>query len=224
MALKEILFERVQLAKGQVVQQADAAYFAALNLAGVLYGPSTPIIAALNELRKATVAQSSKGEDLAILGRLEERQLAKFQRGVFGCLVSMENDITAGIAGSLESQYQGEIFADFVTAAKIALDQGAKDPAAVLAFAALEDSLKRFAEMNGIDVGGREMQDVINALKGKGFFSGPQKGIVEAFPRLRNAAMHADWSKIQPEDVRSAIGFVEQFLMTRFGAINLPSP
>jgi len=28
--------------------------------------------------------------------------------------------------------------------------------------------------------------------------------------------MHADWTKIAPQDVGSVIGFVEQFLLTKF--------
>jgi hypothetical protein len=35
-------------------------------------------------------------------------------------------------------------------------------------------------------------------------------------PKIRNFAMHADWSKITPQDVGSVIGFTEQLLLQNF--------
>ena len=100
--------------------------------------------------------------------------------------------------------------------AKNALANDEKDVAAVLACAALEDALKRYATLNGLDVDGKEMQDVINALKAKGLVGGPQKSLLESMPKVRNAAMHPDWQRITAQDVGSVIGFVEQFLLTEF--------
>lgn len=60
------------------------------------------------------------------------------------------------------------------------------------------------------------MQEVINSLKAKGLVSGPQKSLLDSMPKVRNAAMHADWQKITPQDVGSVIGYVEQFLLTHF--------
>ena len=60
------------------------------------------------------------------------------------------------------------------------------------------------------------MQEVINALKAKGLVSGSQKSLLDSMPKVRDAAMHADWQKITPQDVGSVIGYVEQFLMTHF--------
>ena len=60
------------------------------------------------------------------------------------------------------------------------------------------------------------MQEVINALKAKGLVSGPQKSLLDSMPKVRDAAMHADWQRITSEDVGSVIGFVEQFLLKEF--------
>jgi hypothetical protein len=35
--------------------------------------------------------------------------------------------------------------------------------------------------------------------------------------KIRDFAMHANWSKIQDAGVRSVLGFVEQFLLTKCG-------
>ena len=133
-----------------------------------------------------------------------------------GIFLGAKSDYDGGYLFKLEAAISGEIFADFVVLSKNALANGQKDVAAVLACAALEDALKRYAIINGLDVSGKEMYDVINALKAKGLVSGPQKTLLDTMPKFRNAAMHADWQKITPPDVGSVIGFVEQFLLTQF--------
>ena len=87
---------------------------------------------------------------------------------------------------------------------------------AVFASAALEDSLKRYALVNGLNVDNKQMTEVINALKSKGLVSGAQKSLLDAMPKIRNYALHADWEKISEPDVNSIIGYVEQFLLSKF--------
>ena len=60
------------------------------------------------------------------------------------------------------------------------------------------------------------MEDVVNSLKAKGLVSGAQKTLLAAMPKIRNQAMHAEWSKLTPQDVGSVIGYVEQFLLSHF--------
>lgn len=134
-------------------------------------------------------------------------------RGIF---LAAKSDYDGGHLFNLESSIAGEVFGDFVALSKNALANNQKDVAAVLACAALEDALKRYAALRNINVEGKVMQEVINALKAKGVLSGPQKTLVDSMPRIRDAAMHADWQKITPQDVGSVIGFVEQFLLTQF--------
>lgn len=134
-------------------------------------------------------------------------------RGVF---LAAKSDYDGGYLFRVESTISGEIFADFVVAAKFALADGQKDVAAVLASAALEDALKRYARMNGLNADGKVMQEIVNALKAKGLVSGPQKSLLDTMPKIRDASMHADWHKITPQDVGSIIGFVEQFLTIHF--------
>lgn len=134
-------------------------------------------------------------------------------KGIFS---AAKSDYEGGYLFRLESTVSGEVFGDFANAAKAALGEGQKDVAAVLACAALEDTLKRFGRSKGLEVDGKGMQEVVNALKAKGLVSGPQKSLLETMPKIRDAAMHADWGKITPQDVGSVIGYVEQFLLTNF--------
>lgn len=135
-------------------------------------------------------------------------------RGVF---LAAKDDFDAGYVFNVDLRVSGEVFGDFVALAKQSLSEGNKDVAAVLACAALEDALKRYAVSNGLSVDGKTMQDVVNALKGSGLVAGAQKSMLDTMPKVRNAALHADWAKLSESDVASVIGFVEQFLLTKFG-------
>ncbi len=134
-------------------------------------------------------------------------------RGIF---LGAKSDVDGGHLFSLETSLSGEIFGDFVATAKAALAEGQHTVATVLACAALEDALKRFAQLNDLSVDGQTMEEVVNALKSKGLVSGPQKTLLAAMPKIRNQAMHAEWAKLTPQDAGSVIGYVEQFLLSHF--------
>jgi hypothetical protein len=125
-------------------------------------------------------------------------------------------DYRGGYLLSINASVSGEVLGDFVAMAKLALTEGHKDVAAVLACAALEDTLKRFARLNGLDVDDKALQEVVAALKSKGLVAGAQKSLLDVMPKIRDFAMHANWSKFEDADVQSVIGFVEQFLLTKF--------
>jgi hypothetical protein len=137
-------------------------------------------------------------------------------RSLYAIFRSASEDFRGGFAGNIDLRISGEVFGDFVALAKQSLSEGHKDVAAVLACAALEDALKRFAAANGLEPDQKTMTDVINSLKGAGLVSGAQKSLLDVMPRIRNAALHAEWDKLSEPDVNSVIGFVEQFLLTKF--------
>lgn len=133
-----------------------------------------------------------------------------------GIFRSAKIDYENGFFISLEKQISGEIFGDFVSLAKTAIFEKNKDVAAVLASAALEDALKKYAILNSLDINDKSMSDVVNLLKAHGLVKGAQKTLLDTMPKIRNYAMHADWDKFNIEDVSSIIGFVEQFLLSNF--------
>jgi hypothetical protein len=136
--------------------------------------------------------------------------------GLIGLFRSAKEDFEGGYVFNVEMQVSGEVFGDFVGLARHALHDGHKEVAAVLACAALEDALKRFAQSKGIDVTDKTMQDVVNALKAGRHVAGAQKTLLDTMTKLRNWAMHAEWSRFSEPDVNSVVGFVEQFLLTHF--------
>jgi len=135
---------------------------------------------------------------------------------MFHIFNSAKTDFEGGFVFNVELRVSGEVFGDFVALARKSLDEGYKDVAAVLACAALEDALKRYAAANKLDVEGKTMADIINALKSAALVAGAQKTMLDRMPTIRNYALHANWEKISEPDVGGAIGFVEQFLLTKF--------
>lgn len=116
----------------------------------------------------------------------------------------------------IESTIAGDIFSDFTRLASQAIEEGQTNVAAVLACAALEDTLKRLASNNGLDVIGKDLSDVINALKSSGTVRGGQSAILKGMPKIRNAAMHADWDKISEPEVKAVIAFVDGLIALHF--------
>ena len=133
-----------------------------------------------------------------------------------GVFEAAKEDYEGGYCANLQKAISGEIFGNFIALAKKSLSEGFKDVAAVLACAALEDSLKRFASSHGLTVDEESMAQVVNALKAIGLVDGAQKKLLDVMPKIRDYAMHANWDKIRPEDISGVIGFVEQFLIVNF--------
>ncbi len=130
--------------------------------------------------------------------------------------LAAKEDFEGGYVFDVGLRISGEVFGDFVVLARQSLSEGHKDVAAVLACAALEDALKRLALANGLPVDNKTMNEVVNALKSSGLVSGAQKSLLDAMPRIRNMAMHAEWTRISEPDVSSVLGFVEQLLLSKF--------
>lgn len=182
------------------------AYGSTLNMLSNLFGAKSPQVKSLIDQRKQIVSKKYS----------TEYELRETCHMVYGILASVKNDIEAGLIASIVLQASGAVIGDFIAIAKHELSGGNKDVAAVLASAALEDSLKRKADELGIKTENKELSAVINALKSQGFFSGAEAPIVSSYVKLRNSAMHADWAKIQGADVSSLIGFLEPFLVKNF--------
>lgn len=186
--------------RGRHVHTGDWRRWAtsAQNLILAVYGENSPHYQAFKE-----AVDRCSGYDYDVLTL----------RGIF---LSAKDDFDGGYVFNVDLRVSGEVFGDFVSLAKQSLQEGHKDVAAVLASAALEDALKRYAAASGIDANEKTMQDVVNALKSKGLVSGAQKSLLDTMPKLRNYALHAEWAKLTEPDVSSILGFVEQFLLTKF--------
>lgn len=194
--------------RGASSDVARQVYVGTVSIISSLYGPKSPQAEAVSEtnarIMKYNWAETFKNGALI----LEMR----------GTLATVKAEIEAGLLTSIRHQARGEILADFILLAKDAIDNGEKNVAAVLACAALEDGLKRFAESVGLEVEDKDLSEVINALKAASVLPGPQAKVVQSFVGVRNKAMHAEWDKINTSEVHSVIGFVQDFVSKRFSS------
>jgi uncharacterized protein YutE (UPF0331/DUF86 family) len=181
-------------------------YSGTIAIATQLWGANSPQVEAAKQLRidmqSSDWSEPSKAENLVLL--------------CHGLLRSYASDIAAGRLGTLQLEYQGQVFADLVNTAKAAIAEGAKDVAAVLAAAALEDTLKRYADAKGLDVEDKDLTTVVNALKGAGLMPAPQSTLLKGMVPFRNKALHAEWAKIGESEISAVIAFVEDFLSRKF--------
>ncbi len=193
--------------KGVSNEIAGRAYMGTLGIASSVYGPSSPQVVAVKDA-SARIQRYSWGEQLKNAALVLEMR---------GMLSTIADEIRGGLLRSIRDEARGEILADFIVLAKETLDQGGKDVAAVLACAALEDALKRYADRVGIDAEGKDLSEVVNAVKTSGRLSAPQGRILQSFVGVRNKAFHAEWSKIDTAEVHAVIAFVQDFVVKRFG-------
>jgi hypothetical protein len=185
---------------------AEGCFAGTLSIIETLYGKSSQQIKALFETRKIL-------KETDLLGFSDIRP---FSESIAGILRNIHEELNSNLIRNIANEAAGEVIGDLVALAKIELKAGFTNVASVLASAALEDALKRKAEQLGINTQNKTLETIINALKSKSFFKGAQVPIVTSYVRLRNAAMHADWDKIQDADVNSLIGFLEPFLIDNF--------
>ena len=70
---------------------------------------------------------------------------------LIGIVEALREDIKAGFVQSVEEIIRGELFTDFLDMASHLLEEGYKDPAAVIAGGAIEAHLRQLCEKNSID-------------------------------------------------------------------------
>ena len=182
-------------------------YSGTIAIATQLWGASSAQVGAVKQLREdmraSRYVESGKASNIVLLCQ--------------GVLRSIASDIRAGRLGSIRLESQGQVFADFINVAKTALAEDTKDVAAVLAAAALEDTLKRYGEVKGLDAEDKDLTTVVNALKSAGLLSATQGSLLKGMVPFRNKALHAEWAKIDTAEVQGVLAFVEEFLVKHFG-------
>jgi hypothetical protein len=135
-----------------------------------------------------------------------------------GALRALRRDYDSGYLTSVQSLVRAELFVDFLEMAEHLMQQGYKDPAAVLIGSVLEGHLRALCNARGIpcEVAGRPKKaDSMNAdLAGAGVYNKLDQKSVTAWLDLRNKAAHGHYGEYTTEQVRSMLGGVQEF-MTR---------
>ena len=135
-------------------------------------------------------------------------------------LLSIKKEIDGGWVFSVKQLISAEIFADFVEMAEHLLEQGYKDPAAVMIGSVLEENLRQLCADNGIDIelekGDKRIPkkaDRLNSdLAGIELYSKLDQKAVTMWLDLRNKAAHGKYSEYSKDQVQLMAQGVLEFL------------
>jgi len=194
--------------QGKLKITVEECYSAVLNLAQSVYGEGSPQFQLVVEFHKSSLGVKD--------GTYLQWHYEKLRDSLVGFTNNLLGELESGFVPNVFRIATGNTLGELISLAKSVLEDGSKDVAAVLASAAYEDSLKQKAKELGLDIENKDVEAVINALKSQSFFKGPESRLVSTYIKLRNNAMHAEWSKFDNTTVGSLIGYVEQFLLKHF--------
>jgi len=132
-----------------------------------------------------------------------------------GILRALKADYAAGHLQRVEQLIQADLFADFLEMAEHLLDQGYKDPSAVLAGSVLEEQLRKLCVQNAIAItlGDKpKTADAMNAdLAAAQVYNKLDQKSVTAWLDLRNKAAHGRYTEYNTEQVRKLLQAIREF-------------
>ena len=113
----------------------------------------------------------------------------QFRRDLFdtfhGILSAVLIDFNEGFLKDLRLEIRTEVESDFLAQARRLLDEGYKDPAAMLLGAVLEDTLRQLCRMHNVQEG-RNISSMNEPLRQAGVYGLPTKDQVTAWAAIRN--------------------------------------
>ena len=135
--------------------------------------------------------------------------------GRVGQLRALRRDYDEGYLSTVQGLIRAELFADFLEMAEHLLQQGYKDPAAVLVGGVLEEHLRALCTVNSIptSVSGRpkKADAMNNDLAAAGTYNKLDQKSVTAWLDLRNKAAHAEYGQYTSDQVAGVLSGVREF-------------
>ena len=135
-------------------------------------------------------------------------------------LQAIRSEIEGGWLFTLKGLVAAELFSDFLEMAEHLIDNGYKDPAAVMAGSVLEEHLRQLCLKNAIDIEETKdghpfpkKADRLNAdLTKSEIYSKLDQKLITAWLDLRNKAAHGKYAEYTEEQVRQLLSGVTEFM------------
>jgi len=179
------------------------------------------LLSAVNLLEVATPTGSRyRTEAQRLLPKSDATIFLDCVASILGILKSAAAECSRGPINSLEFQFVGLAFEQFLKHASQYNESGKKMEAAVLASAVLEDTVKRLCRKHNIAVDGKTLDSLINALKAGGVVNRVKSERLKSYASLRNQAFHAEWNGFDDRDLRQMIEGLEELIETHFESAN----
>ncbi|MFA7341104.1 MAG: hypothetical protein WC028_30250 [Candidatus Obscuribacterales bacterium] len=154
-------------------------------------------------------------------GSLKTQHYVSTANAVKEILQALKEDLEKGHLQNLKEIVHSEIFTDFIEMAEHLLNQGYKDPAAVIIGSVLEEHLRKLCLKNGLTVTSPDKNGVQKPKKASQlndelcknqiYLSTHQKQVT-AWLALRNEAAHGKYSSYQQSEIEGMITSVVSFL------------
>jgi hypothetical protein len=137
-----------------------------------------------------------------------------------GTLRALRNDYESGYLQSVTELIHADIFADFLEMADYLIQQGYRDPAAVVVGSVLEEHLRKLCDKNHISVvksdGSPKKADTLNAdLAAANVYTKLDQKSVTTWLDLRNKAAHGHYTEYTQEQVALMILGIRDFALRK---------
>lgn len=133
-----------------------------------------------------------------------------------GILSALRTDFETGHLQSIHELVHADIFGDFLEMAGYLLEEGYKDPAAVIAGGVIEEHLRKMCQKNDIEimkVDRPKKADSLNSeLAGDSIYSKLDQKSVTAWLDLRNKAAHGKYDEYTTEQVSLMVQGIRDFI------------
>ncbi len=168
---------------------------------------------ALNLVRRSCGENSDHYRELRRLAEAKDSaNNAYYTMHCFGIVEAAQRDFAAGLLFDMRALIAAELLGDFVEQAETPLNAGYHVPAASLAGAVLEDSLRRLCEKHGVAMPDSTKIDRLNSeLARAGVYDKLIQKRITALADIRNNADHGHFDKFRKEDVEDMVKWIRSF-------------
>lgn len=135
---------------------------------------------------------------------------------ILGIITGLYMDYSSGLLSSVRNLLRGEIFVDFLDMGEHLLNEGYKDAAAVIIGTVLEDSLRKIASKNEIDIkkdnkNFKTMNSLNQEIYRKEVYNSYIQKSITSSADLRNKAAHGHYNEYTNQEVKIMLLFVQEF-------------
>lgn len=144
-------------------------------------------------------------------------------RHIVGTITALKSDLQNDYLKSFSDIVQSEVFSDYLEMAEHLLNEGYKDPAAVLVGSTLEVHLRELCISHGVDIEEKNNKGVLvpkkadlmnsDLTKANVYSTAYQKQII-AWLGIRNSAAHGKYSEYTSAEISLMLQGIRQFILT----------
>jgi HEPN domain-containing protein len=168
---------------------------------------------ALNLIKRSCGEDSDHYRQMKTLAEEKNTALNSYYfKDCYGVLEAAFRDYEGGMIFQVRAMVAAEVLDDFLEQAEHLFEQGFHVPAASLAGAVLEDTLRKLSEAKGISVPDKTSIDKLNGELAKaGIYDKLILKRITAIADVRNNADHGHFDKFKKEDVEDMLRWVRRF-------------